>query len=70
MVTATTTRREVFFSFFMFTANLQPNNAAYTEVLARHIRETSSRRPSDTSIMALASGAIARPAASKGTGLR
>jgi D-psicose/D-tagatose/L-ribulose 3-epimerase len=42
MVTATTTRREVFFSFFMFTANLQPNNAAYTEVLARHIRELSS----------------------------
>ena len=42
MVTATTTRREVFFSLFMFTANLQPNNAAYTEVIARHIRELSS----------------------------
>jgi D-psicose/D-tagatose/L-ribulose 3-epimerase len=42
MVTATTTRRKVFFSFFMFTANLQPNNAAYTEVIARHMRELSS----------------------------
>jgi sugar phosphate isomerase/epimerase len=42
MVTATTTRPEVFFSFFMFTADLQPNNPAYTEVLARHIRELSS----------------------------
>jgi D-psicose/D-tagatose/L-ribulose 3-epimerase len=42
MVTATTTRPEVFFSFFMFTADLQPNNPAYTEVIARHIRELSS----------------------------
>ena len=57
MVTATTTRAvsskgadpleprrrpEIFFSFFMFTADLQPNNPAYTEVIARHIRELSS----------------------------
>ena len=42
MVTATRTRPEVFFSFFMFTADLQPNNAAYTELIARHIRELSS----------------------------
>jgi D-psicose/D-tagatose/L-ribulose 3-epimerase len=42
MVTATTTRPEVFFSFFMFTADLQPNNPAYTEVIARHMRELSS----------------------------
>ncbi len=57
MVTATTTlagtskggdpfetprRPEVFFSFFMFTYDLQPNNPAYTEVIARHIRELSS----------------------------
>ena len=42
MVTATTTRPEVFFSFFMFTADLQPDNPAYTEVIARHMRELSS----------------------------
>src|SRR5215210_7608019 len=57
MVTATTTpavfsqgvdplepprRAEIFFSFFMFTHDLQPNNPAYTEVIARHIRELSS----------------------------
>jgi D-psicose/D-tagatose/L-ribulose 3-epimerase len=42
MVTATTTRPEVFFSFFMFTHDLQPNNPAYTELIARHIRELSS----------------------------
>jgi sugar phosphate isomerase/epimerase len=41
MVTATTTRAEVYFSLFMFTADLQPDNPAYTEVLARHIRELS-----------------------------
>jgi sugar phosphate isomerase/epimerase len=42
MVTATRTRPEVFFSFFMFTADLQPDNPAYTEVIARHMRELSS----------------------------
>jgi sugar phosphate isomerase/epimerase len=57
MVTVTTTRAvsskggdpleplrrpEIFFSFFMFTADLQPDNAAYTELIARHIRELSS----------------------------
>jgi D-psicose/D-tagatose/L-ribulose 3-epimerase len=42
MVTATTTRPEVHFSFFMFTADLQPSNPAYTEVIARHMRELSS----------------------------
>ena len=41
MVTATTTRPEVYFSFFMFTADLRPDDAAYTEVIARHIRELS-----------------------------
>jgi D-psicose/D-tagatose/L-ribulose 3-epimerase len=39
MVTATQTRSEVFFSFFMFTADLQPDNPSYTKVIARHIRE-------------------------------
>ena len=34
MVTATQTRAEVFFSFFMFTADLQPDNPSYTEVIA------------------------------------
>jgi D-psicose/D-tagatose/L-ribulose 3-epimerase len=42
MVTATTTRPEVHFSFFMFTHDLQPDNPVYTEVIARHIRELSS----------------------------
>jgi sugar phosphate isomerase/epimerase len=42
MVTATTTRPEVYFSFFMFTADLQPDNPTYTEVIARHMRELSS----------------------------
>ena len=42
MVTATTTRPEVYFSFFMFTADLQPDNPAYAEVIARHMRELSS----------------------------
>ena len=42
MVTATTTRPEVFFSFFMFTADLQPDDPAYTGVIARHMRELSS----------------------------
>ncbi|HET9872484.1 MAG TPA: sugar phosphate isomerase/epimerase family protein [Propionibacteriaceae bacterium] len=43
MVTATVTetRPEVDFSFFMFTADLQPDNPAYTEVIARHIKELS-----------------------------
>lgn len=42
MVTATSTRPEVYFSFFMFTADLRPDDPAYTEVLARHLRELSS----------------------------
>ena len=57
MVTATATRaassrggdpleppvkREIFFSFFMFTADLRPDDPDYTKVIARHIRELSS----------------------------
>jgi D-psicose/D-tagatose/L-ribulose 3-epimerase len=53
MVTATTTRavsskggdpleppkRQILFSFFMFTADLRPDDPDYTEVIARHMRE-------------------------------
>ena len=35
-------QREIYFSFFMFTADLQPDNPDYTEVIARHMRELSS----------------------------
>lgn len=42
MVSATRTRSRVFFSFFMFTADLHPDDPAYTEVIARHIRELTS----------------------------
>ncbi len=42
MVTATQTRHRVYFSFFMFTADLHPDDPAYTEVIARHFRELSS----------------------------
>jgi sugar phosphate isomerase/epimerase len=31
--------REVFFSFFMFTADLRPGDRAYTKLIARHIEE-------------------------------
>lgn len=37
MVTAT--EREIFFSFFMFTANLLPDDRAYPAVIARHVKE-------------------------------
>ncbi|AJC83043.1 xylose isomerase domain-containing protein (plasmid) [Rhizobium etli bv. phaseoli str. IE4803] len=30
-------RRDIYFSFFMFTADLRPNDAAYTQVLVRHL---------------------------------
>ncbi|EGE60205.1 MULTISPECIES: sugar phosphate isomerase/epimerase family protein [Rhizobium] len=31
-------RRDIYFSFFMFTADLRPNDAGYTEVLVRHLK--------------------------------
>ncbi|MGR8964134.1 sugar phosphate isomerase/epimerase family protein (plasmid) [Rhizobium leguminosarum] len=31
-------RRDVYFSFFMFTADLRPNDAGYTQVLVRHLK--------------------------------
>ncbi len=31
-------RREIYFSFFMFTADLRPNDAGYTQVLVRHLK--------------------------------
>ncbi|WP_170965818.1 MULTISPECIES: sugar phosphate isomerase/epimerase family protein [unclassified Rhizobium] len=31
-------RRDIYFSFFMFTADLKPNDAGYTEVLVRHLK--------------------------------
>jgi len=31
-------RREMYFSFFMFTADLRPNDAGYTQVLVRHLK--------------------------------
>ncbi|WHO75790.1 sugar phosphate isomerase/epimerase [Rhizobium sp. BT03] len=31
-------RRDIYFSFFMFTADLRPNDAAYTQVLVRHLK--------------------------------
>ncbi|PCK86640.1 xylose isomerase [Rhizobium sophoriradicis] len=30
-------RRDIYFSFFMFTADLRPNDAAYAQVLVRHL---------------------------------
>ncbi|MBB3265165.1 sugar phosphate isomerase/epimerase [Azospirillum sp. OGB3] len=33
-----TAKRDINLSFFMFTANLQPGNEAYTEVIIRHIK--------------------------------
>ncbi|RFB83320.1 xylose isomerase [Rhizobium leguminosarum bv. trifolii] len=30
-------RRDIYFSFFMFTADLRPNDAGYTQVLVRHL---------------------------------
>ena len=39
MVAAARTPREVFFSFFMFTADLHPEDRSYTEVIARHVKE-------------------------------
>jgi sugar phosphate isomerase/epimerase len=36
---STPLRRDVYFSFFMFTANLQPDDAGYTETIAGHMRE-------------------------------
>ncbi|ANL31703.1 xylose isomerase domain-containing protein (plasmid) [Rhizobium phaseoli] len=31
-------RRDIYFSFFMFTADLRPNDTGYTEVLVRHLK--------------------------------
>jgi sugar phosphate isomerase/epimerase len=31
-------RRDIYFSFFMFTADLRPNDAGYTQVLVRHLK--------------------------------
>ncbi len=31
-------RRDIYFSFFMFTADLRPNDSGYTEVLVRHLK--------------------------------
>ncbi len=33
-----TVKNEIFFSFFMFTADLQPNNEAYTKILVDHLK--------------------------------
>jgi len=35
---STATKREIYFSFFMFTADLGPEDASYTEVLIKHLR--------------------------------
>jgi sugar phosphate isomerase/epimerase len=35
---STTTKNEIFFSFFMFTADLRPNDEAYAKILIRHLR--------------------------------
>jgi sugar phosphate isomerase/epimerase len=35
----TTSRREIYFSFFMFTADLRPDDAQYTNILIGHIKE-------------------------------
>lgn len=34
----TDTKNEIYFSFFMFTADLQPNNEAYTKILIGHLK--------------------------------
>jgi D-psicose/D-tagatose/L-ribulose 3-epimerase len=39
VVAVARTPREVFFSFFMFTADLRPDDRSYTEVIARHVKE-------------------------------
>ncbi|WHO82517.1 sugar phosphate isomerase/epimerase family protein [Rhizobium leguminosarum] len=31
-------KRDIYFSFFMFTADLRPNDAGYTQVLVRHLK--------------------------------
>lgn len=31
-------KRDIYFSFFMFTADLRPNDAGYAEVLVRHLK--------------------------------
>jgi len=38
MTTTTIAERDVYFSFFMFTADLQPNNEAYTKILVDHLK--------------------------------
>lgn len=38
-MTADGDRRELYFSFFMFTADLRPQDSAYTQLLIRHIKE-------------------------------
>src|ERR1700756_3151218 len=34
----TASKREIYFSFFMFTADLRPDDTSYTQVLIRHLR--------------------------------
>jgi sugar phosphate isomerase/epimerase len=36
-----TRKQEIFFSFFMFTADLQPNDKEYTKILIQHLQELS-----------------------------
>jgi sugar phosphate isomerase/epimerase len=36
---ANSSSRDIYFSFFMFTADLQPDNREYTKVIVRHIQE-------------------------------
>ena len=35
---STASKREIYFSFFMFTADLRPDDTNYTEVLIRHLQ--------------------------------
>jgi sugar phosphate isomerase/epimerase len=35
---STATKREIYFSFFMFTADLRPDDTSYTKVLIRHLK--------------------------------
>jgi sugar phosphate isomerase/epimerase len=36
---STTSKREIYFSFFMFTADLKPDDTDYTQVLVAHLKE-------------------------------
>src|SRR5262245_46720239 len=33
-----TSRREIYFSFFMFTADLRPDDTRYTQILVNHLK--------------------------------